>query len=215
MASRSRATPFRCRLIIMVKEPRIGRVKTRLARQIGAVQAAWFYRHTASAVVARLSASRHWETVLAVAPDTAINQQFWPKDVRRIAQGRGDIGKRMQRAMHYPPRGPIILIGTDIPAIRTSHITAAFRALGGNDMVFGPASDGGYWLVGQRRMPRSRSMFAGVRWSTPDALSDTLRNLRGQQIAFVATLTDVDDADGFNQSISWCGRRVLPVAGRE
>ena len=206
-----RAAPFRCRLVIMVKAPKVGQVKTRLARQIGPVRAAWFYRNTAAAVIARLSGSRCWETVLAVAPDAAVNQPFWPTGVRRMAQGGGDLGQRMQRAIGRQPRGPVIIVGTDIPAIRPSHIAAAFRALGGHDAVFGPAADGGYWLVGQRRRPRELPMFRHVRWSSPEALSDTLANLRGRRVAFVAMLNDVDESEDFRSVAAWCGRRVLPV----
>lgn len=195
----------------MVKAPKVGQVKTRLARQIGPVRAAWFYRNTAAAVVARLSGSRCWETVLAVAPDAAVNQPFWPTGVRRMAQGGGDLGQRMQRAIGRQPRGPVIIVGTDIPAIRPSHIAAAFRALGGHDAVFGPAADGGYWLVGQRRRPRELPMFRHVRWSSPEALSDTLVNLRGRRVAFVAMLNDVDDGESFRPVAAWCGRRVLPA----
>ncbi len=195
----------------MVKVPQVGRVKTRLARQIGAVRAAWFYRHTAAAVVARLSRSRAWETVLAVTPDSGAAQPLWPRGVARIGQGQGDLGRRMQRAIERQPPGPVIVIGTDIPAIRPAHIAAAFRALGGNDAVFGPATDGGYWLVGQKRRPREIRMFGRVRWSSPDALRDTLGNLRGRRVAFITALSDVDDVDDLRPVAAWCGRRITPL----
>lgn len=199
----------------MVKAPQVGRVKTRLAQQIGAVRAAWFYRHMAAAVMARLSASNAWETVLAVTPDAAAEHRYWRRGTRRVAQGGGDLGRRMQRAIHGQPLGPVVVIGTDIPAIRPSHIAAAFRALGGNDVVFGPASDGGYWLVGQKRRPRELSMFDNVRWSSPDALSDTVRNVNGLSVAFARELSDVDGAGDFRSVAAWCGRRILPVCGTE
>ena len=210
-APRRRAAPFRCRLVIMVKVPQVGRVKTRLAGQIGAVRAAWFYRHTAAAVLARLSGAGSWQIVLAVAPDSGVAQPFWPQAIVRTAQGGGDLGRRMQRTMHRQPPGPVIIIGTDIPAIAPAHIAAAFRALGGNDAVFGPATDGGYWLVGQKRRPRELEMFARVRWSSPRALNDTLGNLPGCRIGFVATLSDVDDAHEWRAVAAWCGRRILPL----
>lgn len=211
-APRRRVTaPFRWRLVIMAKVPRAGQVKTRLASEIGSIRAAWFYRHTAAAVLARLAGSRAWETVLAVAPDSGVSDAFWPPAIRRIAQGSGDLGQRMQRAMRCQPPGPVVVIGTDIPAIRPSFIAAAFRALGKNDAVLGPAADGGYWLVGQKRRPRHVEMFGSVRWSSPNALNDTLRNLRGRRIAFVATLSDVDVDEDLHRVAGWCGRRILPL----
>ena len=83
----------------------------------------------------------------------------------------------MDRVMKTMPPGPVVLIGADIPDIRPCHIKNAFKILGAHDTVFGPAEDGGYWLVGQRRRPRILSLFADVRWSSPHALADTLKNI--------------------------------------
>lgn len=188
-----------------------GRVKTRLASQVGVVRATWFYRHTVAAVMARLARSMAWETVVGVSPDTAIVHPYWPKGATRMAQGRGDLGQRMQRLMHNQPPGPVVIIGTDIPAIRPPHIRAAFKALARADAVVGPALDGGYWLVGQSRRPKEIRMFERVRWSSPDALGDTLRNLRDHRVEFVATLSDVDSLEDLHRVAGWCGRRVLPL----
>jgi glycosyltransferase A (GT-A) superfamily protein (DUF2064 family) len=98
----------------------------------------------------------------------------------------------MQRLFDRLPPGPVIIVGSDIPAMRPSHVAQAFRLLGRSDAVFGSAHDGGYWLIGLRRRPRVLSPFAAVRWSTKSALADTLANLDGNHIAFVATLSDVD-----------------------
>jgi glycosyltransferase A (GT-A) superfamily protein (DUF2064 family) len=99
----------------------------------------------------------------------------------------------MQRIMDELPPGPVVIIGSDIPGISAEHIAAAFRLLGRHDAVFGPAEDGGYWLVGLRRRPKVPRAFADVRWSGPHALADTLRNLRAFSVGFVERLADVDD----------------------
>ena len=92
--------------------------------------------------------------------------------------------------------GPAIIVGSDIPAITTAHIRAAFESLGRHDVVFGPATDGGYWLVGVRRgLPAAglRHLFDAVHWSSEDALADTLRNVpNGWRVGYAATLRDVD-----------------------
>jgi glycosyltransferase A (GT-A) superfamily protein (DUF2064 family) len=105
----------------------------------------------------------------------------------------------------------MVIIGTDIPGITPAHIAQAFRLLGRHDAVFGPADDGGYWLVGLKRRPRLPHPFTSVRWSSPHALADTLANLEGTTVAFVATLSDVDDARAFGSVATDFGRRVLPV----
>lgn len=181
-------------LIIMVKEPRPGRVKTRLGRGIGMVGAAWWYRQHCARLLRRLRDPR-WQILLAVSPDRAgLASRVWPYDVARIPQGRGDLGIRMGRALAATP-GPSVLIGSDIPGITRADIACALRGLGGCASVIGPAPDGGYWLVGLKHPRRApRGLFRNVRWSTEFALEDTMRTLPGPTWR-VRELSDVDTAD--------------------
>jgi len=182
-------------LVVMLKEPRAGRVKTRLGRDIGMVSAAWWFRHQVRPLLRRLDDPR-WNLLLAVAPDRAgMTSRVWPAHLPRIPQGRGDLGDRMARALCHPSHGPVCVIGGDIPDITSARIDEAFKVLGTHDAVFGPADDGGYWLIGLRRVRAvPPTLFAGVRWSTEHALSDTVATLSGHTIACVATLRDVDTA---------------------
>lgn len=181
------------RLVIMLKEPVTGRVKTRLGRDIGMTASAWWFRHQSAALIRRLRSQR-WETRLAVAPDTALHSRFWPANLPRMAQGRGDLGARMKRVLQSS-RGPVVLIGGDIPGVQPAHISRAFAQLGAHDMVFGPAVDGGFWLAGVKgRQAVPHNLFKGVRWSSPYALGDTLRDLNMQRVAMVDQLRDVDSA---------------------
>lgn len=181
-------------LVVMVKVPRPGRVKTRLGREIGHVQAAWWFRHQVARLLRRLDDPR-WEIVLAVTPDAeGMSARVWPQRFRRSPQGRGDLGARMARQLRAG-YGPVCLIGGDIPGITQGHIARAFHALGSHDAVFGPADDGGYWLVGlspRRAMPPG--IFHDARWSTCHALEDTLKTMASHRVAFVDTLRDVDHA---------------------
>ncbi|MEK9725170.1 MAG: DUF2064 domain-containing protein [Rhodospirillaceae bacterium] len=145
---------MRRHLVVMVKAPRLGRVKTRLAADIGRVGAWAFYRRTLARVVRPLARDARWVTWLAVTPDASVfDDRQWPVATPRLTQGAGDLGQRMGRVMAAMPPGPVVLIGADIPDIRPADIAAAFRALGAHDAVFGPADDGGYWLVGLKRWP--------------------------------------------------------------
>ncbi|MGH6826091.1 TIGR04282 family arsenosugar biosynthesis glycosyltransferase [Methyloceanibacter sp.] len=179
----------------MAKSPLAGRGKRRLAASIGAIQTARFYRSCLAHTLMRLGPDSRWRTLLAVSPDSDRNAAFWPLAIERLAQGHGDLGAKMQRLFRLLPPGPAIIVGSDIPSIKASDIARAFRLLGGAEAVFGPAPDGGYWLVGLRRSPRLLAPFAGVRWSSPHALADTLGNLKGSRVAFAATLSDVDTED--------------------
>lgn len=181
------------KLVIMSKAPEMGRVKTRLARDVGKSEALRFYRSQTRSLIRRLGHDPRWQTLIAVSPLAALYEEdFWPEEVPRVWQGEGDLGARMGLMMEGLPQGPIVIIGCDIPAIRPAHIAKAFKALGRHDAVFGPAEDGGYWLVGLKRFPNVRKIFSDVRWSTPHALEDTLANLKDARLAFLETLPDID-----------------------
>jgi uncharacterized protein len=200
----------------MAKAPVAGRVKTRLAAEAGAGAAVRFARHSLAALLQRVAIDARWSTTLAVTPDIAATSRLCRRSLLVMPQGGGDLGARMQRLFDRAPLGPVVIVGTDIPDIGRAHIAAAFRLLGRHDAVFGPAADGGYWLVGLRRRPRTLRPFRGVRWSTEHALADTLANLRGHSIARLPTLCDVDTPADLVRCAAFFGRRVRPEwdAGR-
>lgn len=186
----------------MAKRPQIGRVKTRLARDIGAAEALRFFRGASASLIRRVARDPRWQTAIAVAPDLAVHERgIWPADIPRVPQGDGDLGARMGRLFHELPPGPVIIIGADIPGITRKHVASAFAALGQHDAVLGPADDGGYWLVGLRRRPRVAEIFADVRWSSEDTFNDTAKNIRGQglSLAVIGTLADIDTGDDFRK----------------
>jgi uncharacterized protein len=193
----------------MAKVPVMGRVKTRLARQVGATEAMRFYRANVCHVANRLAADSRFDTILSVSPDAEYLNRSLPLAVNRIQQGSGDLGQRMQRLFDSAQPGPAVVIGTDIPAVDPQIIALAFRALGNHDAVFGPADDGGYWLVGLRRTTKVLKIFNNVRWSTETALADTLRNLHGRRVALIETLSDVDSAADLRAASQCVGRRIL------
>lgn len=183
---------MRRHLVIFARSPRLGAVKRRLARDIGAAAALRFYSAVLNRMVLRLARDRRWACALATTGGPA----RWPRHVRSVEQGRGDLGIRMGRVMRAMPPGPVVIIGTDIPDIAPRHIAAAFAALGRSEAVFGPADDGGYWLIGLRRRPFAPRLDGPVRWSSPHALADT-RALLGPRlrVALLETLIDVDDGE--------------------
>lgn len=201
---------MRNKLVMMVKEPVAGRVKTRLARETGTAAALRFYRTACANLIRRLGADPRWQLVLAVSPDRAVRSRAWPAGIVRIPQGPGDLGNRMGRLLRT--RGPraTIIIGSDIPGIQPTHIAEAFRLLARSDAVFGPAADGGYWLVGMKPDRPAPDMFCNVRWSSPHALEDTLANLDGRKVSFTEMLEDVDDAASLSR-IGHLGMRVTPA----
>lgn len=205
-AKRQRPRGF---LVVMVKVPVEGRVKTRLAQGIGGPAATNFYRHALRATLHRVQRRRAWTTLLAVSPDLETRSPALPPGLMRQPQGRGDLGDRMQRIFDRFTPVPVLIIGSDVPEVSAPKIASAFRLLAARDTIFGPAPDGGYWLVGTRRR---RDLFANVRWSTADTLSDTLRNCARARVGLLETLADVDDAADLVQFSKQIGRRIIPPA---
>lgn len=183
--------------IVFARAPRLGAVKRRLARDIGDRAALRFHQKTLHVLLLQLARDRRFRTVLALTPDRSCYRPARP--VARIPQGRGDLGRRMQNAFARFPRGRAVLIGSDIPHAGTTDVANAFRALGRADAVFGPALDGGFWLVGLGPRRPSRP-FAGARWSSPHALSDTLINFSTRRVAMLRRLRDVDSAEDMKQA---------------
>ena len=180
----------------MVKAPVAGRVKTRLGCDIGMTNAAGWYRHQTARLLRRLRDPR-WRIVLAVAktpnqPDPPI----WPKQLQRVNQGTGDLGQRMKRLLSRFQTTPALIIGSDIPEIEKCHIAEAFKRLSKNQFVFGPSTDGGFWLAGApRRASLPSSIFTNCRWSTEFALMDAKCSLSDRSYEDIATLSDVDDVN--------------------
>lgn len=172
-----------------------GRVKTRLGRDMGMTASARWFRHQALRLIRSMASDGRWQTILAVAPDrTGLESRVWPLNLTRWPQGQGDLGARMGRVFRGFPPGPIVIVGADIPDITRELIDSAFRALGDHDAVFGPAEDGGYWLVGMKRTRQTPPGFMqGVRWSSDYTLSDTIASLPADwRIAQIDTVPDID-----------------------
>lgn len=186
---------------MFVRAPMVGAVKSRLVASIGAIAAQRVYCRITESVLRPLVADPRWRTWLSVTPDGfARRGRFWPAHVPRQAQGTGDLGQRMSRALASFPRRPVVVIGSDIPGIGRDHIARAFEALRHADYVFGPAADGGYWLVGARPGVPVDRLFRNVRWSGPHALADTLDNVRSpRKVGLLEELEDVDDVAAFER----------------
>ncbi len=193
--------------IVMARRPEAGRVKTRLAAAVGDRAALAFYRAVLRRTLARVGRGGRWSTVIAATPAGAADSPGpWTRGLPVIPQAGGDLGERMRAAIDAMPAGPVVVVGSDIPDLRRGHVARAFRLLRTHDAVFGPADDGGYWLVGVAPSLRGAPLFGPVRWSTPHALADTARGLpAGARAARLEVLPDIDTADDLRR---WLARRA-------
>jgi rSAM/selenodomain-associated transferase 1 len=189
-------------LVIFARRPQLGVGKRRLAADVGDVEALRFARGALDRLTRTLGSDPRWRLWLAATPDRPLD---WVRAGAAIPQGPGDLGERLTRVIHALPPGPVVILGSDTPTVTRADVAAAFRALGPNRAVFGPATDGGYWLIGLRRSPGERLPFEGVRWSSSHALADTLANLDGLQVAMLREQEDVDDGPALRR---WRARRA-------
>jgi hypothetical protein len=173
-------------LIVFARAPAIGVGKSRLARDVGRVEAWRLYRAMSAQLLRRLKDPR-WRLVVRLAPDRARIDGFASEP-----QGRGDLGTRLARALKRHARGPVAVIGTDAPDVTPSRVAGAFRGARGPGAAIGPAEDGGFWILALSPARARRIGFEGVRWSGPHTFEDTLRVLGGKA-EVLETLVDVDD----------------------
>lgn len=191
-------------IIVFAKAPRMGSVKTRLARQIGGARALSFYRACLARTLRTCAAMKGVETVVWTAPDNAVEGRYFPSGLKVCPQGNGDLGRRMARALAHHAGADRILIGADIPGITQEILGDAFTGLRQGDAVFGPAEDGGFWLVGLRRGYQPRGLFRNVIWSSPDTLTRSMATLPPHAgIVFAETLNDIDDLDDYRSLTSF------------
>jgi rSAM/selenodomain-associated transferase 1 len=183
---------------MLVKAPRAGLVKTRLARDVGDACAVDLYRRIGRNVAA--SAARAGTLTVWFTPEDAESEvRAWLGDREFRPQGPGDLGQRMQRAVAYHLArgdGQVIVIGGDCPGVTESVVRKAATRLATTDVVLGPSLDGGYYLLGLKS--QEPSLFADIPWSTDRVLQVTesrcrARNLRLERLAPLRDLDSVED----------------------
>jgi len=183
------------RLVIFVKAPRPGWVKTRLAKVLGKKGACQAYQTMVARLLSHLHGLRR--ITLRYAPDDAEAEiRPWLRPGwQSQAQGTGTLGERLTRAFAEAfAQGDrrVVLIGSDCPDVQEKDIEMAWRVLRDCDVVLGPALDGGYWLVGLNR-PRPE-LFEGISWSSSDVMAQTLGRIQQQGLAhgLLRLLSDID-----------------------
>jgi uncharacterized protein len=182
-------------LIVFVKAPRAGSVKTRLAQELGAERACEAYQKLVRAVLGNIQSLANVQ--LRYSPDDAESEvQHWRKPTwTTTAQGAGNLGERLARAFSDAFKNGasrVVIIGSDCPWLSAADIEETWSELETHDVVLGPARDGGYWLIGLRGpLPE---LFGGITWSTPDVLKQTVERAteRGLRVRLLRELRDVD-----------------------
>lgn len=185
---------IRPHLIIFAKAPMMGKAKTRLAADIGPVHAKRLYRAMTARILRNLQSPK-WDLSIAVTPAVWMGRVPEWQNAVQYPQVCGSLSPRLMQAFAH--KRPTLVIGTDSPQITRTDIDAAITALKSHAAVFGPADDGGFWLMGLNG-PAKPGLFRGVKWSSAQTLSDVENNITGS-VHYLRTLTDVDDATALAQ----------------
>lgn len=183
------------KLLIFVKHPASGKVKTRLAATIGDESALSVYKgllNITEQITRNINAEREVHYGDQITKEDVFASELFHKKL----QIKGDLGEKMQAAFAESFQAGyerVVIIGSDCPLLEPSHIQACFDKLRDYDVVFGPATDGGYYLLGMRKPVLD--LFVGINWSTPTVLRDSQEKLKKQKLTFVSleTLSDVDE----------------------
>lgn len=179
-------------LIVFCKNPELGKVKTRLSKDIGPENALKVYKklleHTAACVAeikVRTGVFYH---------ESLIKKDVWEQIATdKKVQSTGDLGARMAAAFRWGFQlglCPIVLIGSDLWSLTSVDIQKAFKALIISDFVLGPAQDGGYYLLGMKKF--EPCLFEKMPWSTPQLLAQTLALLENKKTAILEEKNDID-----------------------
>lgn len=192
-------------VIVFARAPVAGEVKTRLAADIGAAAATAAYVALAERVVGALRKGTSYSLIVAYTPadgERALRSWLGPGlDLRR--QVDGHLGARMAAAIDAAFAGRaerVVVVGTDCPTVTPHVVEDAFARLDSADVVIGPASDGGYYLIGMSRL--HRALFEDVPWSSTDTLRITLDRARELRLA-VAMLDERRDIDTVDDWRAW------------
>jgi len=193
----ARTDTFAAQVIVIAKEPLPGRVKTRLTPPFPPADAAALAEAALADTLSTVAATPVARRLLVL---DGVPGDWLPSGFDVIGQRGGELDERLTAALadaHAALPLPMVLIGMDTPQVTVDQLTDAVRSLltGDADAVFGPASDGGFWLLGLRKP--DRSLIAGVPMSRPDTGRAQLDRLAGAglRIALAPRLSDVDTFD--------------------
>lgn len=189
-------------LIIIAKRPENGKVKTRLNGFMSGDRILRLYMHLLDHTVKKLGDIPGVTTFIAFAPEDA-GEYFSRFDVRTIPLPWSDLGTTMFNAfaeVFHAGYQKAALVGADIPDLSATIVLKAFELLSDNDLVFGPAEDGGYYLIGMTKL--IQEVFDSVPWSSRETLKKTLEQAHraGYSTAFTETLSDIDTIEDVKKS---------------
>jgi hypothetical protein len=182
-------------VIVFAKNPEIGKCKTRLAVSIGDENTLAVYK-TLIQYTAQVLSKLKEDCVVFYSEDIQTDDLWDDANFQKQVQSQGHLGKKMQAAFEWGfHKGykQVCIVGSDLFELEVSDIHDAFQALETHDLVFGPAEDGGYYLMGMSAL--HYEAFKDKAWSTELVLKETLHDLKGSSFQLLKEKNDIDTVD--------------------
>lgn len=198
-------------LIIFIKYPEAGKVKTRLAKDIGDTEAAEIYSQMTRTIIERTSDPANYSTIIFYDPpekEQEVKEWINKKELSYLPQLGNTLGERISSAfkeVYSSGTDKALIIGSDCVDVDKEILNKAIEALNTTDVILGPAEDGGYYLLGLNKY--TPEIFQDIQWSTERVLEETIQkiNTNGLKYELLKTLKDVDtvdDLEGLNIEIA-------------
>ncbi|HMS67720.1 MAG TPA: TIGR04282 family arsenosugar biosynthesis glycosyltransferase [Saprospiraceae bacterium] len=188
-------------LVIFLKNPKLGNVKTRIAATLGDQKALDIYLELLDTTIIK-TAYKGYKTLLFFSENLNDLSQY---PYERRLQLSGDLGNKLKCAFDevLNTMDKCLIIGSDCPYINNEIILEAFQALQDHDLVLGPTPDGGYYLIGLKQ--NEKSLFEDISWSTDSVFAQTISAAKNAKLStyLLPILTDVDHASDWDDYLSW------------
>jgi len=188
-------------LVIFLKNPKLGNVKTRIAATLGDQKALDIYLELLDTTIIN-TADKGFETLLFFSENLNDLSQY---PYERRLQVSGDLGNKLKSAIDevLNTMDKCLIIGSDCPYINNEIILEAFQSLQDHDLVLGPTPDGGYYLIGLKQ--NEKSLFEDISWSTDSVFAQTISEAKNAKLStyLLPILTDVDHASDWDDYLSW------------
>lgn len=193
-------------LVIFAKYPEIGKVKTRLAKDIGEVKSRDAYQDFISKLIEEHK-GRSYKLVIAFTPSDK-KESFIELfgGLEYIDQGNGNLGDKLYSTFNKL-EGNVIIIGSDLPDLSYMDIENAFIELDKNDIIIGPAYDGGYYLIG---MKKAYNIFSDIEWSTEKVFGKTIEKIEsiGLKYKILQMKRDIDTIEDYKEYLKRLSQRT-------
>jgi rSAM/selenodomain-associated transferase 1 len=182
-------------VMVFIRNPELGKVKTRLAKILGDRSALKIYKFLLEHTEKTLRILNCDKTVF-YSENINLNDLWSPNYFDKQLQKGDDLGRRMKNAFQFAfdaNYNKVVIVGSDLPELKSEHIEMAFQKLDQYDIVIGPAQDGGYYLLGMNTM--HHDLFKNKAWGTASVFKDTIKDLQNDSVFLLDSLNDIDTYD--------------------